>query len=55
MKEVAGRKSCFSKELAGIVLDELPEFNEVNNTIKRWVKSLPHLRSFKKGKHDRFD
>jgi predicted nucleotidyltransferase component of viral defense system len=38
IREVESRKDYFSKELAGIVLDKLPAFGEVNSIIRKWVK-----------------
>ena len=37
MQEIESRKSYFSKELGGIVLDKLPEFADVDNTIRKWI------------------
>ncbi len=38
LQEVGSRKGYFSKELAGIVFNKLPEFDEVSNAIKMWIK-----------------
>ena len=38
LQEIESRKSYFSKELAGIVLDKLPGFDDVDSTIKMWIK-----------------
>jgi predicted nucleotidyltransferase component of viral defense system len=37
LQEVETRKNYFSKELIGIVFDKLPEFGEVDSTIRKWI------------------